>query len=206
MICQQAFTVSGKTANHLANKYACEYKRGGTWNSHLYCSLQTARSRKFLSVLLRLWKMWQKSSVRSCSASQLCGPFYSGGRGGICGGRQSLPLKGWTGFLIEPNTVTFYHADPDNPWTYVWVGFSGPARRNICIIWDITTIIWCSRAGRVNESGNWYLGCCATIKTALKMNFIFTDFCMNFFSFLADGTFYMLIFYGLNGTSIMESC
>ena len=25
MICQQAFTVSGKTANHLANTYALEY-------------------------------------------------------------------------------------------------------------------------------------------------------------------------------------
>ena len=35
-------------------------------------------------------------------------------------------LKAGQGFLIEPNTVTFYRANPDNPWTYVWVGFSGP--------------------------------------------------------------------------------
>ncbi len=35
-------------------------------------------------------------------------------------------LKAGQGFLIEPNTVTFYRACPDNPWTYVWVGFSGP--------------------------------------------------------------------------------
>jgi len=27
MICQQAFTVSGKTANHLANTYALEYNK-----------------------------------------------------------------------------------------------------------------------------------------------------------------------------------
>ena len=35
-------------------------------------------------------------------------------------------LKAGQGFIIEPNTVTFYKACPENPWTYVWVGFSGP--------------------------------------------------------------------------------
>lgn len=35
-------------------------------------------------------------------------------------------LQAGQGFIIEPNTVTFYRAWPDNPWTYVWVGFSGP--------------------------------------------------------------------------------
>lgn len=34
-------------------------------------------------------------------------------------------LKAGQGFIIEPNTVTFYKASPENPWTYVWVGFSG---------------------------------------------------------------------------------
>lgn len=28
-------------------------------------------------------------------------------------------------FLICPNDVTYYEADPDDPWTYLWIGFSG---------------------------------------------------------------------------------
>ena len=30
------------------------------------------------------------------------------------------------GFLIEPNITTFYQSDANDPWTYVWIGFSGP--------------------------------------------------------------------------------
>ena len=29
------------------------------------------------------------------------------------------------GFLINPNTVTFYQADKDEPWTYLWIGIDG---------------------------------------------------------------------------------
>lgn len=29
------------------------------------------------------------------------------------------------GFLINPNTVTFYQADKDDPWTYLWIGIDG---------------------------------------------------------------------------------
>ncbi len=29
------------------------------------------------------------------------------------------------GFFIPPNVITYYLANPDNPWTYVWVGFHG---------------------------------------------------------------------------------
>jgi len=29
------------------------------------------------------------------------------------------------GFLIPPNVITYYKADHDTPWTYVWVGFNG---------------------------------------------------------------------------------
>lgn len=38
---------------------------------------------------------------------------------------QQYHLQAGQGFLIEPDTVTLYRASPDNPWTYVWVGFSG---------------------------------------------------------------------------------
>lgn len=29
------------------------------------------------------------------------------------------------GFLIAPNVVTFYQADKDEPWTYLWIGIDG---------------------------------------------------------------------------------
>ena len=29
------------------------------------------------------------------------------------------------GFLIPPNVITYYQADKNTPWTYVWIGFHG---------------------------------------------------------------------------------
>lgn len=29
-------------------------------------------------------------------------------------------------FLIYPNQTTYYQADADDPWTYIWIGFNGP--------------------------------------------------------------------------------
>ncbi len=33
-------------------------------------------------------------------------------------------------FLIYPNTTTFYQADTEKPWTYIWIGFSGIKAEN----------------------------------------------------------------------------
>ncbi len=37
----------------------------------------------------------------------------------------SYSLEAGYGFLITPGELTFYQADEKEPWTYVWIGFSG---------------------------------------------------------------------------------
>ncbi|GIM28780.1 AraC family transcriptional regulator [Clostridium polyendosporum] len=38
---------------------------------------------------------------------------------------KTYKLKKNQGFLICPNVITFYKADTENPWTYIWIGFDG---------------------------------------------------------------------------------
>ncbi len=38
-------------------------------------------------------------------------------------------LQAGQGFLIEPEVQTFYQADQEEPWTYLWVGFHGNQAR-----------------------------------------------------------------------------
>lgn len=45
---------------------------------------------------------------------------------------QEFTLRKGEGFLIEPNRQTFYQADAEDPWTYLWVGFDG-ARCESCL-------------------------------------------------------------------------
>lgn len=47
------------------------------------------------------------------------------GEGTYTVNNKSYKLKKNQGFLICPNTLTYYEADKDNPWSYMWIGFNG---------------------------------------------------------------------------------
>ena len=40
-------------------------------------------------------------------------------------GDKTYHLKEGQGFLISPFELTYYEADSENPWKYIWVGFEG---------------------------------------------------------------------------------
>lgn len=47
------------------------------------------------------------------------------GRGKYLVGEETYELESGQGFLIEPDVQTFYQANAENPWTYIWVAFDG---------------------------------------------------------------------------------
>jgi AraC-like DNA-binding protein len=46
-------------------------------------------------------------------------------------GNKKYKLSKGQGFLIEPEQLTFYQADKEEPWSYLWVGFGGSKAENI---------------------------------------------------------------------------
>lgn len=55
--------------------------------------------------------------------------YVTDGKGFYQTGGSKYFLKAGEGFLIEPDTLTYYEADKNDPWSYLWIGFSGKHAR-----------------------------------------------------------------------------
>ena len=51
--------------------------------------------------------------------------YVTKGKGIFRVGQETRELHEKEGFLIEPEVQTFYQADQEDPWSYLWVGFDG---------------------------------------------------------------------------------
>lgn len=51
--------------------------------------------------------------------------YITSGKGIYTVNNKTYTLEKNQGFLICPNTVTYYEADKDTPWSYMWIGFNG---------------------------------------------------------------------------------
>ncbi|MFC3928532.1 AraC family ligand binding domain-containing protein [Streptococcus caprae] len=57
--------------------------------------------------------------------------FIIEGQGTFTINNQTITLKEGDLFLLPKDQVTFYQADKEKPWTYIWVGFSGSRAQQI---------------------------------------------------------------------------
>lgn len=72
--------------------------------------------------------------MEKCNPSHSYGPairdhflihYVLEGKGSFSIDGKTYSISKGSGFLIPPNVITYYIADKEDPWTYVWVGFKG---------------------------------------------------------------------------------
>lgn len=72
--------------------------------------------------------------IENCTPGYSYGPairpqylihYIIDGEGSYTVNNKTYKLKKNQGFLIWPGVLTYYEADKNNPWTYMWVGFNG---------------------------------------------------------------------------------
>lgn len=56
--------------------------------------------------------------------------YIMDGKGIYQVGEKKYKLSKGQGFLIEPEELSFYQADQEAPWSYLWVGVGGTAAKN----------------------------------------------------------------------------
>lgn len=74
------------------------------------------------------------SGIENCDPSYSFGPevrdhyiihYILDGKGEFTVNNKTYKLGKREGFLIRPGETTYYKADDNNPWIYMWIGFNG---------------------------------------------------------------------------------
>lgn len=77
--------------------------------------------------------------MEQCQSAHAFGPaardyflvhYIRSGKGEFRFDRHSWQLERGQGFLICPDQITYYQADMEDPWQYVWIGFKGSSAEN----------------------------------------------------------------------------
>ncbi len=101
--------------------------------------------------------------MQECSPNYSYGPairqnylihYCLKGKGEYHINNKVYPIKTGDAFLIMPNVVTYYQADHDDPWTYLWIGFDGNKSRlylNRCNLNDNNLVIHCEYLDELRE-------------------------------------------------------
>jgi AraC-like DNA-binding protein len=75
-----------------------------------------------------------RCGIEDCDVGHSWGPavrdhyiihYVLGGKGTFMVDGKTYQLGKYDGFLICPDTIVYYLADAEDPWSYAWVGFSG---------------------------------------------------------------------------------
>lgn len=75
-----------------------------------------------------------RCGFEDCNAGHFWGPairdhyiihYILDGKGTFTVGNNTYTLGKYDGFLICPDTIVYYQADFNQPWSYAWVGFHG---------------------------------------------------------------------------------
>lgn len=108
------------------------------------------------------------------------------GKGRYYVGDTQYELQAGQGFLIEPEVQTFYQADQSDPWTYLWVGFSGSHAKEYLKDIGINSrqlIFWC---GYGDELKQLVINMLKNNTSSTTNQFLLESLLYSFFSILAQ--------------------
>ncbi|MDO4522971.1 MAG: helix-turn-helix domain-containing protein [Eubacteriales bacterium] len=77
------------------------------------------------------------------------------GKGVLHQGEEVCEISAGQAFLIFPNEVTTYHADYDDPWSYMWIGFHGMGAEQMMAIAGLDrehVVLHCGNMGALKEA------------------------------------------------------
>lgn len=77
-----------------------------------------------------------------------------GGKGKYHVNNHVYQINAGDAFLIVPNVVTYYQADQENPWTYLWISFDGSKTKQYlkrCNLDDNNLVIHCDYIDELRE-------------------------------------------------------